>query len=193
MAPPHDLGERENVGDGEGDHGAARRQTRQLLGTGIGQGRKARTRRDFGFRHQAPQQRRDRAGAEEHRLAQAARVQQSVGEDVATLAVAAQLDLVDRKKIDRPVQRHRFDGADEIARIRRDDLFLAGDQRDSARALEPHHAVVIFASQQTQRKTDHAGLMTEHTFDGEMSLAGIGRAEHGPDARRTGNQSHALR
>ena len=60
----------------------------------------------------------------------AARMQQPVGEDVAALGIGGELDLVDREEGDRPVERHRFDGADEIARLGRDDLLLAGDQGD---------------------------------------------------------------
>ena len=36
-----------------------------------------------------------------------------------------------------PLERHRLDRADEILRMRRDDLFLAGDQRDRAPRLAP--------------------------------------------------------
>ena len=120
-------------------------------------------------------------------------MQQPIGEDVAPLAIAAKLDLVDSEEVDRTIERHRLDRADEVARVRRDDLLLAGDQRHGARAFEPHHAIIVFARQKAQRKTDHAGLMTEHAFNGEMRLAGVGRAQHGPEARRTGNQSHASR
>jgi hypothetical protein len=72
--------------------------------------------------------------AQEHGLDHAARMQQPVGEDMAALGIGAELDLVDRQAIRPAVQRHRFDGADEIARIGRHDLLLAGDQRDGARA-----------------------------------------------------------
>jgi hypothetical protein len=48
--------------------------------------------------------------------------------------VGAELDLVDREELDRPVERHRLDGADKIGRVRRQDLFLAGDQRHRPRA-----------------------------------------------------------
>ena len=60
-------------------------------------------------------------------------MQQPVGEDVAALGVGAELDFVDREKLDLAVERHRLDRADEILRIGGDDLFLAGDERDAPR------------------------------------------------------------
>ena len=80
--------------------------------------------------HQPLHQRPDRLGAQEHGLGHAAGVQQPVGEDVAALGIGAELDLVHREEFDRPVERHRLDGADEIGGVGRDDLLLAGDQRD---------------------------------------------------------------
>ena len=44
------------------------------------------------------------------------------------------------------------------------------------------HLVVDLARQQPQRQPDHAGRMRQHALDGEMGLAGIGRAQHGRDA-----------
>ncbi len=129
---PHQLGEREHVGDGEGDDGAARRQARHLLGADIAQRGKARPADELRLGHESPQQRANGVGAEQHRLAAAARVQQPVGEDMAALGVAAELDFVDGEEIDRTVERHRFDGADEIGGVGRDDLLFARDQRDGA-------------------------------------------------------------
>ena len=42
--------------------------------------------------------------------------------------------------------------------------------------------VVDLARKQPQRQADDADIMREHALDGEMGLAGIGRAEHGGDA-----------
>ncbi len=106
-------------------------------------------------------------------------MQQPVGEDVAALGVAAQLDLVDGQEVDGPVERHAFDRADEPLGIRRDDLLFAGDQGDGVLALQLGDAVVILAGQQAQRKADHAGAVPEHALQGEMGLAGVGRAENG--------------
>ncbi len=75
-------------------------------------------------------------------------MQQPVGEDVAALGVGGELDLVDRDERDRAVDRHGFDGAHEIAGAGRDDLFLAGHQRDLRWALHLHETVVVFARQQ---------------------------------------------
>src|SRR6185437_3069932 len=65
------------------------------------------------------------------------------------------------------------DGADEIGRARRDDLFLAGDERDRAGAVEGNDPVVVVARKQPERKSDHPGAVTEHARDDEMGLAGI--------------------
>ena len=69
--------------------------------------------------NQPPHQRLDRVGAEKHRLGQTARVQQAGGKDMAALGVSAKLDLVDGEEIDRPIKRHRFDGANEVGRVGR--------------------------------------------------------------------------
>ena len=117
-------------------------------------------------------------------------MQQPGGEDVAALGVGAELDFVDREKLDRPVERHRFDGADEIGRVRRQDFFFAGDQRHRAGAAQLDDPIVILARQQAQRKPDHAGLMIEHALDGEMRLAGIGRPENRDEARCRTEHGH---
>ena len=83
-------------------------------------------------------------------------MQQPVGEDMAALGIAAKLDLVDRQEIDRQIERHQFDGADPISRMRRDDLFFAGDESDRPRAFERNNPVIILARQKPERKADHA-------------------------------------
>jgi hypothetical protein len=103
-------------------------------------------------------------------------MQQPIGEDVTAL--------------DRPragshrwrgsqVERHRFDGAHPVTRIFRFDLLLAGDQRDLVGADAGDDLVVDLASQQPQRQADQAGGVAEHSLNGEMGLAGIGRTQHG--------------
>ena len=74
----------------------------------------------------------------------------------------------------------------QIARVRRLDLLLAGDERDRVRAGALRHLVVDLARQQPQRQPDDAGGMAEHALDGEMGLAGVGRTEHGGDAGAAG-------
>ena len=51
-------------------------------------------------------------------------------------------------------------------------------------ALAQHHAVVILARQQAQRKADDAGGMAEQALDRQMGLAGVGGAEHRLHPRR---------
>ena len=174
-----ELGHGVDLGRGEGDHGRARRQARQLARAAVGERREARPGDDLGLGHQPAQDRTDRLGAQEHGLFQAARVQQAVGEDVAPVRIGAELDLVDAQEGDRPVERHGFDGAQEVARARRQNLLLAGDQRHLARALDRDHPVVVLAREQAQGKPDHAAAVAEHALDGEIGLARVGRAEDG--------------
>ena len=136
---------------------------------------------DFRLRHQAVQQRPDGFGAEEHRLDHAAGVQQPVGEYMAAIGVGAELDFVHRQEFRVAVERHRLHRAGEPARVGRDDFLLAGDERNIADALARHHAVVILARQQAQRKTDDAGGMGQQALDGEMGFAGVGGPQDGLD------------
>ena len=145
------------------------------------------------FGDEAPHQRPDRVGAEQHRLGEAARVQQPRGKDMAALGIGAQLDLVDGEEIDRPVERHQFDGAHEIGRVWRQDLFFAGDQRHRARTAQLDDPVVILARQQAQRKPDHPALVAEHALDGEMGLAGVGRPEDRDEPRSGAEHGHGAR
>ena len=176
------FGDGVDLGRAERDDGGARRQAHQLGGAGVAELRQARPRLDAGLRHQALQQRADRLGAQEHGLDQAAGVQQPVGEDVAAVGVGAELDLVHRQEFGIAVERHGLDRAGEPARVGRDDLLLAGDQRDVAGALLGHHAVVVLAGEQAEREADDAGGVRQHALDGEMGLAGVRRAEDGFDA-----------
>ena len=94
----------------------------------------------------------------------------------------------------RPVERHGFHGADEIAGSRRDDLLLPGHQGHGPVALQLADAVVVLARQQAQRKTDHAAVMAEHALDREVGLAGVGRAEDGGQPRaRSANHAPNIR
>ena len=120
-------------------------------------------------------------------------MQQPRGKDMAALGIGAELDLIDREELDRPVERHRFDRADEIGRVRRQDLFFAGDQRHRARAAQLDDPVVILPRQQPQREADHAALMIEHALDREMGLAGIGRPEDRDEARSGAQHGHAAK
>ena len=100
---------------------------------------------------------------------------------MAALEIAGELHLVDGDEGRIGLARHRLDGGDPVARLRREDLLLAGDQRHLVGADAGRDAGVDLARQQPERQTDDAGLVAEHPLDGEMRLAGIGRAEHGRD------------
>ncbi len=67
--------------------------------------------------------------AEEHGLDEAPRPQQPVGEDMAALGVAAELDLVHRHEIRADLHRHGLDGADPVLRPLGNDPLLAGHER----------------------------------------------------------------
>ena len=120
-----------------------------------------------------------RCGAEEQRLLAAAEMEHAVGEDMAALEIAGELDFVDGEEGGVGLRRHRLDRAHAVARRRRDDLLLAGDQRHLVGADPRHDAVIDLAGEQAERQADHAGRVAEHPLDGEMGLAGIGRSEDG--------------
>ena len=105
----------------------------------------------------------------------------AVGEDVPALQIVGELHLVDGDESGVGLARHRLDGADRIARPRRLDLLLAGDQRDIRRADLVDHALEHLAREQAQRQADDAGGMRHHALDGEMGLAGVGGAENRGD------------
>jgi hypothetical protein len=181
--PPDQFGDRVDLRRAERDDGAARRQAHELDRAGIGQLRQAWPRLDLDARDQALHQGADRFRAEEHRLDQAAGMQQAFGEHMATIRIGAELDLIDGDELRRMVKRHRLHRAGEPPRIWWDDLFLTGDQRDVAHTLLQHHPVVILAGQEAQREADDPGRMGKHPLDRQMRLAGIGRAEDGLDPR----------
>ena len=142
------LGDLIDLPGRETDHGRAARQARRLLGADIAQLRKARARHHVDVGQQTVQNRPDRVGAQQHGLVHAARMQQPVGEEMAALLIGRHLDFVDGQERHRPLDRHGFDRADEIARPGRGDLLLAGDQRHLLDALDRHDAFVVLARQQ---------------------------------------------
>ena len=113
-------------------------------------------------------------------------MEDAVGEDMAAVGVGRELDFIDGEELDDAVGRHRFDGADPIARTRRDDALLAGDERRLRGPPRPDDAVVDLAREQAQGTTDHAAAMAEHALDREVRLAGVGRAEDGGHPPRSG-------
>ena len=140
------LGQRVDLLGREGDDGRARRQARQLDAAGVAQGRKARTADDLGLGQELADDRLQRVGAEDQRLLAAARAEHAVGEDMAAFGIDAELRLVDRGEGEVAVHvavvmtvaardGHAFGGAQEIARLGRDDPLLAGQQRDLLVAL----------------------------------------------------------
>ena len=100
--------------------------------------------------------------------------------------IGAELNFIDGQECNVEVARHRLDRRHPVTRMRRFDLFLAGDQRDCVRPRPRRNLVVDLARQQPQRQPDDAGGMAEHALDGEMRLASIGWPEHGGDAGAAG-------
>ena len=175
-AAANGLGDGIDLGGGEGDDGAARRQPGKLHLAGIFQLGEAWARVDLHPRHQPLEQRADGLGPHEHGLDQAARMQQPVGENMAAIGVGAELDFIDREEFRLAVQRHRLDRAGEPFGVGRDDLFLTRDQRDVFLTLLRHHAVIVFARQKAQRKTNDSRGMREHALHREMGFSGVGGA-----------------
>jgi hypothetical protein len=103
--------------------------------------------------------------------------------------IGAELRLVEGDEGEVAVERHRFGGAQEPARVPGQDLLFAGDQRDLAGPLQLDHAIIDFAGEQPQREADHSARMGAHPLDGQMRLAGIGGAENGRQ-RRPGESAH---
>ena len=175
------LGKRVDRFGGEGDDGVAGLQPRHLAMSFVRERGEPRPAREPCLGHQGAKQRPHGVRAEEHGLRAPPRAQQAVGEDVAALAVAGELYLVDGDELDPAVERHRFDGADEVARIGRDPLLLARHQRDGALPLLSHDAVVDFAREESKREAHHAGAVGQHALDRQVGLARVGRAKQRGD------------
>ena len=176
------FGDRVNLLGREGDDGRAPRQPREFLLAGKGQLRQPRAADNADAGQEPLDDRPHGGGAEHQRLLAAAPVQHAVGENVAALEISGELDFVDGEERYVEVARHRFDGGDPEARVRRLDLLLAGDQRHRIGAHPLDRAVVDLARQQPQRQADQPGRVRQHPLDGEMGFAGIGRPEHGGNA-----------
>src|SRR5262249_41936635 len=69
-------------------------------------------------------------GAKHQSLFTRTGIEHAIGENMATLEIRSKLDFIDREESDVEIARHRLHGAYPESRIRRFDLFLAGDQRD---------------------------------------------------------------
>ena len=104
-------------------------------------------------------------------------MQQPCSEYMASFRIGTELDLIDRQEVDRSVERHGFNGAHEIGRGRWRNLLLAGNQGHRPRTLQLDDPVINLSRQQPQREPDCSATVAEHTFDGEVSLAGISRPE----------------
>jgi hypothetical protein len=114
-------------------------------------------------------------------------MQQPVSEDMPAFGIGPQLRLVQRDEgVFAAGPGHGFGGAEKIARVRRLDPFLAGDQRHLLVALDRADPVIDLARQQSQGKAHHAAGMAAHPLDREVRLAGIGRTEHGAHTRVVG-------
>ena len=175
----------------EADDGGAAGQARRLLRADVTQLGEARARHDVDVGQQPVQHRPDRVGTQQHGLVHAARMKEAIREEVAALGVCGHLHFVDGDERHRPLDRHRFDGADEIAGARRRNLLLAGDQRHLLGALDRHDPFVVFARQQAKRKADHARLMAEHALDREIGLAGVRGTENRGQAAGGAGGRHA--
>ena len=137
-----------NVGRRKGDNGRTWRQTCELLLARVAQFRQAGPRDEIGARNQVGNAIAHGGGAEHQRLLPAAGVEQAIGEDVASIGIGRQLDLVDGQKINVQIARHGLDRANPIARVVRLDLFLARDQRHVRQPRLGDDAIIDLARQQ---------------------------------------------
>ena len=186
LDPAHALGERVDRFGREGDDRVARLEAGQLAMPLVRQGGEPGAAGEARLGHERADQRAHRVRAEEHGLRRAARPQQAVGEDMTALAVAGELYLVHGDEFDRPVQRHRFDRADEVARFGGDPLLLPRHQGDGVRPLGFDHPVVDLAREEAEGKAHRAGAMRQHALDRQVGLARVGRTEQRGDGRAVG-------
>jgi len=113
-------------------------------------------------------------------------MQQPVGEHMAAFGIGAELNFIDRQKIDVDIARHRLDRRDPVARPLRLDLLLACDEGNLVGADAGLDLIVDFAREKAQRQSDHAAFVSEHALDRQVGLAGVGRPEHGGDVANAG-------
>ena len=111
-------------------------------------------------------------------------MEHTVGKDVATFEIGAELHFVDGKKRYADVCRHGLDGTNPIIWMGRHDAFLAGDECYLMIAGTQADTVVDFPGEQPQRQTDHAAPMRQHALDGVVSFSGIGGPQNGSDGAR---------
>ena len=189
----HQFGQHVNVLDRERDHRATPRQATDFGRPGIGQTRKTRPGDNRRVGDQPVNQAANGGGTQEHGLDFAAGMQQAIGEDMTALGVGSQLDFIDRQKFHVVVERHRLDGANEIAGVRWKDFFLAGDQCHGRAALLGDHSVIVLARQKAQWKTNHAAGVAQHALDRQIRFAGVGRPKHGRHAGLCSAHCHSSR
>ena len=109
-------------------------------------------------------------------------MEQPVSEDMAAFGIGGELRLVQRHEGQFAVHRHGLCRAQQPARAGRFDPFLAGDQGNFLVSLDCADLVIDLARQQAEREADRPARMGAQPLDREMRLAGIGRAQHSPDA-----------
>ena len=175
------LGNGVNIVGGKRGDGRPARQAREFLGTVPTQFGKPRAALDRRV-EQVFQNRRHGGCAEQQSLVTPARVQNAVGENMPALKVGGKLHFVNGNKIHLAANRQGLGGANEKPRIGRDNFFFAGDQRHISpmhlAEMSGHHAVIYLAREQAQGQPDHAALIGQHAFHGEMRFARIGRAQY---------------
>ena len=182
------LGDPVNLISRECDDGRAVRQAGELLRAGIGEMREPWPGHDGNAAQKFLEDAAHGRRAEQQRFLPAAQMEDAVGEDVAALEVAGELYLVNGDERRVGLARHRLDGADRIFCADRRDLLLAGDERDLRHSDLLADPGIDLARQQPERQADDAAFMRDHAFDGEMGLAGVGRAQDCGDVATGKNQ-----
>ena len=160
----------------EPDNGRALRQLRNLLLPCIREGREPLAHICSEVEVQVSQDIAHSFCAEQERFLRAARIEDTVCENMSAVIVFGELNFINRQKLDRNVGRHGFYCADPIARFVGDDPLFACHQSDGAVPFCGYDTVIDFAREQAQRQSDHAGCVAHHTLQRIMRLPGIGRA-----------------
>src|SRR5690606_38860282 len=173
-----ELANRVDLISGESHDGRATRQARDLFWPRIGQHRHARTADDGNAFEQALQNPAHCRRAQEERLLPATQIDETICEDVPALKVRSELDLVYRDEGRIGIAWQSFHRAHRVAGTRGDDLLFAGDERNIGFTDAACHFAIHFTRQETQRQSDDTGRMSNHSFDRQMRLTGIGWTQH---------------
>lgn len=159
------------------------------------QGRQPRVSSDLRRRRELSDQRANRVCAQEPSFDPPPCVEPPIGKHVTALRVGRQLHFVHSQEIDLTLERHRLNGTNPVARIRRNALLLAGHERYRTLAGADGELVVNLASEKAKRETNHPRSMRQQSLNGSMGLTGVSRAEESDERLTNGKRmgGHGMR